>query len=221
MNARQDHPTPSGGRPPFPRHTMQGTARTHVPSAPERSTAYTMVYQDASLIFRENNTMRMDYRIRSRYVLNRALRFIVRSGHWTGAGVQGYPWIFAKVGERRLSARVHGRPYWDGNQRAYLIDLGDEFPSGTQLDLLTDTLYVDEFGQFDPYLAHNSPNGIAYLNLTVAFKSPPDCVVYYMKEPQGDGPLEPADVPRTNRFGLAAFSLTLSDCPPGVHCLAW
>ena len=206
--------------PPFPNHRLQGASKAHVPSAPEKTTFYTMTHQRAALLFPEPNTMRMDYRVQSRYTLNRPLRFITRSGHWTGKGVQGYPWMYASVSGRRLTARVHGRPFWDGTQRAFSIDLGRELPVGTQLELITQTLFVDEAGGFEPYLAHTSPAGLDSLELVAAFKEPPSRVVYYSR-PLDGSVSTPIILEQMVFHSMPAYRVQLVPCHAGIHCLAW
>jgi len=207
--------------PGFPRHNLQGASKAHVPSPPERTNSYTILRQDSALIFPEPNAMRMDLRVQRRLRVNRPLRFIVQSGHWTGTGVQGYPWIHANYAGSRLNARVHGRPFWDGNHKAFQIDLGVELPQGATFDIVTQTLYVDEVSHFEPYLTHSAPEQMEKLDLTVAFIRAPQRAVFYFRPISAVEPNEPIETTSSSRFGLTAFTYRVEDPPPGDYCLSW
>lgn len=180
-----------------------------------------LLRQSTTLIFPELGSRRMDYRLQSHFEILRPTRFIVRSGHWTGTGVQGYPWMYAVFQGRRLSARVHGRAFWEGDHRAYMIDLGEELPVAARLDLVTQSLFVDEVGTFKPYLAFRARGELEEISLCAAFREPP-AAANYAHMPVGSAVEGPWSlVPSVDRFGHRAFEFQVRPCPPGWHCLFW
>lgn len=192
-----------------------------VPTVGAHSSAYRILTQNDALIFPERGQRRMDYRVQSTYEILQPIRFFPRSSQWSGAGVQGYPWVRAFSDDNPLvQARVHGRPFWSEGQRCYLIDLGRDVQPGEELTLLTQAMYVDEVGSFQTYAGFRAPHLVKSLKLTCAFKQPPSEAFYDFSSDDGDA-TEPRPVPISAAFGLSAFSVYITKCQPGVHRIFW
>lgn len=164
----------------------------------------------------------MDYRVQSTCNILQPIRFFPRRSHWSGRGVQGYPWVRAYVGNEPLPhTRVQGPPFWSGDQGCYLIDLGRDVHPGEQLTLLTQAMYIDEAGSFSSFIGFRAPHALESLVLTCAFKSPPAEAFYSFRTDDDCEPTGHTRVALGQAFGLEAFRFSVSPCKPGIHSIRW
>jgi len=162
----------------------------------------------------------MEYRSQTKYEFVTPTRFLERAVMWTGEGVQGYPWIYARFG-KRLHARVHGRAFWDGQRRIYTIDLGETIPAGSVIDLVTQSLFVDEAGTFERHLGYHAPRPIARLTMTVAFTLPPGPVTYSYRKSEDSEDCLDQTLREISRWEKRAFEYVAEPCGLGDHLLEW
>lgn len=205
----------------------EGSSRTALDIERPSSPTYSTIRVDQTLVFPEQSYRRMDYRLLTVSKVLIPMRFFARSGTWSGAGVQGYPWVRASTnGQIMANARVHGRPYWDGDDRCYQIDLGRELRTGDELVLVTQAMYIDESGSFQPHLSYRTTYEIDSLTLRAAFKRPPGSVTYSYRAASD---LRSSHTRQVSCFEeklgtyatLSVFEILVSQCRPGTHTLSW
>lgn len=208
----------------IPNFLLEQLSRTTAPPDTPIGGAISLVGLSATLLFPENGASRVDLRVQTRYLVNETTRFVLKYSKWSGRGVQGYPWIHARLNGSRLPARVQGEPFWADDRRCFIVDLGQEIQPGQRFDLVTQSLYVDEAGTFDPYLASRVERAseLETIRISVAFKSPPD-LVHFGKLEFGTHDFIDAVVLRpVSRYGYAAFEYVKdSDISAGHYCLYW
>jgi hypothetical protein len=206
----------------IPKFPLERLSKFHSPANTPISGSISLVENISALIFPESSRNRVDFRVQSRYLVKESTRFVLKFSHWTGQGVQGYPWIYAEYNGHRLPARVQGRPFWINDRRCFIVDLGEEIPSGKYFNLVTQSLYVDELNVFHPYIAHRVDGTLSKMGVVAAFSNPPSNA-YYGYLPLGSK--TPENMLKLNsckRFGYTAFQYEqLNISKQGYYCIYW
>ena len=175
----------------------------------------------AELRFDEHSPFRMIYVWTGQIETLREIRFFERRRGWTGKGIEASPRIQAKIGDRDLNARRHGPFYREGGYEFFHVDFRERVPAGTRVEVVTESLYVDEEGTFDPFLRAVSHEGLEKLTLLVTTRIPIDCAYEF-----GEGATavrEPVDPVQQETQGDPTYSYSVTkDLPQqGSHALIW
>lgn len=185
--------------------------------------SYEVVVAESYLEFPEPNQIKMVNRRRSVLRVLQPLRFLERSYAWSGHGIHQPPTISASVAGSSLRPRMHGRTFRDGNGRGYLVDLGTIVEPHSEIDLVTESVYIDEAGAFERFFSFTASPSIQSLTVTVAFVRPPaNCAYHFL--PLGESVWsEAAQVAASRRDNWTQFSVGGGEKPmrAGVHKLTW
>jgi len=208
----------------IPSFPAEHLSRDSPPSDTPISGSLSLVENSSVLIFPEVGDSRVDFRVQSRYFTKEPTRFVLKYSHWTGRGVQGYPWIYAKFENRRLPSRVQGRPFWVNDRRCFIIDLGIEIPKGHYFDLVTQSLYVDEINNFKHFMAHrvDKASDLRTVRVGAAFQDPPATVMAGFLSFDSLNPEHLVELEPVSRYGYVSFDYQIdSATSEGFYCIYW
>lgn len=113
--------------------------------------------------------------------LQKNLRFVERRYEWTGAGPPRKPEVLSGIGtDGTITHRLHGDVISDSAGRIYLIDLGRDLAIGETETIRVKETFVDNAGQFQPFLRHFVRQPLGCLELRVSL--PPELQQNVRKE---------------------------------------
>jgi len=185
--------------------------------------SYEVILAESYLEFPEPNQIKMVNRRRSVLRVLQPLRFLERSYAWSGHGIHQPPTISATVEGSDLRPRMHGRTFRDGNGRGYLVDLGAIVEPYSEIDLLTESVYIDEAGVFERFFSFTASASIQALTVTVAFMRPPANCAYSFLPLNDSVWTAAAPVLPDTRNEWTQYSVGGGEKPAraGVHKLTW
>jgi len=181
---------------------------------------YRTIETHLTLEFVEPNAFRMDYRWRGRIEAVTDMRFVERRSGWSGKGIEGPPKVAAQVAQRELQARRHGSVYRSDQYEKYLIDLGEDIPAGSIVDIQTESRYVDEAATFKPFLSTKGRPSFELLSLTVeSVLKITSCQYKHLDDSDVELSVEPVDYKVVD--GLNVYTKSVSPANSGKHRLIW
>lgn len=149
--------------------------------------SYRILQADHTLSFPEPNLAKMRFTQTSTIRIEEKLRFFERRFSWSGGGMVGSPRVTAsKDGTPIRSARRHGPIYDSNGWQAFLVDMGDDFSTGTEVTISTEMTLVDEAGSFKPFLSMSNRSIIETAKLRTRFFSAPELVVFSRSAEAGE-----------------------------------
>lgn len=181
---------------------------------------YRTVETHLTLAFVEPNSFRMDYRWRGTIETMTPTRFFERRSGWSGKGIEGPPKVSAQAGGKELEARRHGTIYRSGDYEKYLIDLGDDIPAGTRINIQTESRYIDEAATFKPFLSTSAKPALEALSLTVESVAELKSCEYLQLDDDGQK-IYTENVDPLKRGKLHVYSREISASMSGKHKLIW
>jgi len=181
---------------------------------------YRTVETHLTVAFVEPNPFRMDYRWQGTIEAVTPMRFFEQHSPWSGKGVAGPPKITAELNGRKLVAGRRGAIYRSGQFEKYLIDLGEDVPAGSLVNIHTESRCVDEAATPETSLSTIGRPSFQALSLTVESVKEIDGCRYVHSTEDGDDVINEAIDP-THGDGLFIYSKSVSPAVLGTHRLIW